>query len=156
MSEERQSHHDLDENTGIHAIATKLLLENLLTEVKEMRGELAEVSGIVLTTKQQQNEMSDRMRELAVKLLDHERRMGEIEQNLRAHQLLDTTWQSKHASDLNLVTNQISLVAPLTARHEEFLQRAHGAVMLSRSLWVVLGLILGGGGLEVLKLLSGH
>ena len=156
MTEERQSHHDLDENTGIHAIATKLLLETLLSEVKEMRGELAEVSGIVITTKQQQGEMSDRLRDLSAKLLDHERRMGEIEQDLRAHQLLDTTWQAKHTSDLSLVTNQVNLVAPLTARHEEFLQRAHGAVLMGRMLWGVLGVIVGGSGLEAIKLLLGH
>jgi hypothetical protein len=143
MPLERQSRPDIpDDITGITSLATKQLLENIATDVRELRSEVAGTSGIVLR-------IEDRQKDLASHMLETDKRVATIELDFRAHQSDEKVWQLKQQAELEKLSTQLALVAPLTASHEQVLQQAKGAAWASKVLYAVAGAI-GVGGIQAI------
>lgn len=154
---ERESRPDIgDDPTGITSLSTKALLQGLIedvraarAEVRDMRGELASVSGVVVA-------IQDRQRDLAATILEQNRRFSELESAFREHQARGEVWQVKQEAEVGKLATQLGLVAPLTAAHEQYLQQARGAVIASKLLYTVLGVIGGGGVVKLITMFGGH
>lgn len=139
---DRDSRPDLEENTGITSISTKTLLEGLVSDVRAARSEIASTAGVVIR-------IEDRQKDLASKMLDQERRLTEIEVQFREHQNEEKLWQLQNQQEMKNVATQLGLIGPLTASHEQLLQQAKGAVTATKTMYAVLGGVvglLGGGG----------
>jgi len=139
---DRHTHPDMDDVTGITSLATKALLEGLANDVREMRGEVASNTGIAIRIEDRQKSIVDHM-------LSTDMRLKEIENDFRQHQADEKVWQLQQQSNLEKVTTQLALVAPLTAAHEQILQQAKGAAWATKMLYVVSGAI-GVGGIQAI------
>ncbi len=139
---DRHIHPDMDDVTGITSLATKALLEGLANDVREMRGEVANNTGIAIRIEDRQKSIVDHM-------LSTDMRLKEIENDFRQHQADEKVWQLQQQSNLEKVTTQLALVAPLTAAHEQILQQAKGAAWATKMLYVVAGAI-GVGGIQAI------
>ena len=139
---DRHTHPDMDDVTGITSLATKALLEGLANDVREMRGEVASNTGIAIRIEDRQKSIVDHM-------LNTDMRLKEIENDFRQHQADEKVWQLQQQSNLEKVTTQLALVAPLTAAHEQILQQAKGAAWATKMLYVVSGAI-GVGGIQAI------
>lgn len=139
---DRHTNPDMDDVTGITSLATKALLEGLANDVREMRGEVASNTGIAIRIEDRQKSIVDHM-------LSTDMRLKEIENDFRQHQADEKVWQLQQQSNLEKVTTQLALVAPLTAAHEQILQQAKGAAWATKMLYVVSGAI-GVGGIQAI------
>jgi hypothetical protein len=138
---------DMDDVTGITSLATKALLEGLANDVREMRGEVASNTGIAIRIEDRQKSIVDHM-------LSTDMRLKEIETDFRQHQADEKVWQLQQQSNLEKVTTQLALVAPLTAAHEQILQQAKGAAWATKMLYVVAGAIGVGGIQSIIHILT--
>ncbi len=143
---DRRSRPD-DEVTGITSLATKQLLENIATDVRELRSEVAGTSGVVVR-------IEDRQKDLAAHVLESDKRFATIENDFRQHQADEKVWQLKQQSELEKVSTQLALVAPLTAAHEQVLQQAKGAAWATKLVYLVVGAIGVGGVQAIIHLLQ--
>lgn len=144
----RQSRPDIpDDVTGITSLGTKQLLENLATDVRELRSEVSGTTGIAIR-------IEDRQKDIAGHILESDRRLATIETEFRAHQSDEKVWQLRTESAIKEVSTQLALVAPLTAAHEQILQQAKGAAWASKVLYAVAGAIGVGGIQAIIHLLT--
>lgn len=147
MPLDRQSRPNFDDVTGITSLATKQLLENLATDVRDLRSDVAGNTGIAIR-------IEDRQKDIATHILETDRRVANIETDFRQHQADENVWQLKQQSELEKVSTQLALVAPLTAAHEQILQQAKGAAWASKVLYAVAGAIGVGGVQAIIHLLT--
>lgn len=151
MPVDRRSHADADEITGITSIATKALLEAIAADVRELRSETAGTAGVVVR-------IEDRQKDLAAHMLESDRRLATIEKDFREHQADEKLWQLQQQTDVQKLSTQLALVAPLTATHEQILQQAKGAAWATKVLYAIAGAIGVGGIQAIIHLLTakGH
>jgi hypothetical protein len=136
-----------DDTTGITSLATKQLLENLATDVREMRSDVANSAGVLIR-------VEDRQKDLAAHMLDADRRIATIESEFRAHQSDEKVWQLQQQNDVQKLSTQLALVAPLTAAHEQILQQAKGAAWATKAIYLIAGAIGVGGVQAIIHLLT--
>ena len=134
--------------TGITSIATKALLEGLVNDVRALRSDVAESTGVAIRIENGQ-------KALATAVTQTQDRIEKIEEDFRTHQNEEKLWQMKQEGEVKQISTQLGLVAPLTAAHETVLQQAKGAVVASKVLYALLGMI-GGGGVAYIATLIGH
>lgn len=139
---DRRSRPDTDEITGITSLATKALLEGLASDVREMRSEVSGTAGVVIR-------IEDRQKDLAAHMLESDRRLATIETEFREHQSEEKVWQLQQQNDVQKLSTQLALVAPLTAAHEQILQQAKGAAWATKVLYAIAGAI-GVGGIQAI------
>ena len=142
MPLDRQSRSYFDDVTGITSLATKQLLENIATDVRELRSEVAGTSGVMVR-------IEDRQKDLASHVLESDKRLANVEAEFRLHAADEKVWQLKQQAEIEKVSTQLALVSPLTAAHEQILQQAKGAAWASKVLYAVAGAI-GVGGIQAL------
>lgn len=144
---DRRSRPDTDEITGITSLATKALLEGLASDVREMRSEVSGTAGVVIR-------IEDRQKDLAAHMLESDRRLATIETEFREHQSEEKVWQLQQQNDVQKLSTQLALVAPLTAAHEQILQQAKGAAWATKVLYAIAGAIGVGGIQAIIHLLT--
>lgn len=139
-----------EETTGITSVATKALLEGLVSDVRALRQETAETHGTALR-------IDERQRDLAKHLLEQDHRLSSIEKQVSSHLTDDAVKALKQENSLSEIKAQMSLVSPLVSQHERLIQQAHGAVVATKMLYTLFGIVSGGGVTALIQLLTkGH
>lgn len=142
----------VEDPTGIHSIATKALLQGLVDDVRDMRSEVSGTAGIALRIEQRQTEF-------AKCILDHEKRIHDVECDLRTYKADEGIWKVKQETVVQAMQTQLGLIGPLTASHEQLLQQAKGAAMTAKLMYAIAG-ALGVGGVQaiihIISMMKGH
>lgn len=150
-----------DSWTDLEAVPAKVMLQALVHDVSEARDDIREIKNAQEDSKVEIEALSkkltivaERQQGAAEKILDHERRIADMESKVRDQHTTEALCRAHVDGDIASIKNQLGVMAPLIAAHEQLIQQGKGAIWASRAIWALVGFLFSGTALAIYHMIK--
>ena len=142
--------------TDLDTVPAKAMLQALIHDVSEARDDIREIKNAQEDSKVELEAVSkrlaivaERQQGAAEKLLEHERRIAAVETIVRDQHTTEALCRAHVDGDIASIKNQLGVIAPLIAAHEQLIQQGKGALGATRAIWALIGVLSSGTALAI-------